>query len=297
MFQRNVIFYMRRALVMFRMEHRYDILTAANSTRFYLRHYARGIYPPASLHPLRLPVNRMFFPLRNPNGKCNYIRDRQKTYPLEPGRFYFIPAFYAAEVHLDEDVYFLSIQSNLEICPGTELFSDCSSMQVLPAPAELPLLLNLFESPPEKLPFTSLELKIAVFTILVRLLMLYPAEDFRNPLLLRHYSVLTDYLAHNGDASTRVSELAEFMKESRESFTRRFSSETGITPKQLIDRFLMSKALDLLNGNASIKEVAFRLKFSSEFAFSRFFKKHMGEAPNYWRKNSLFPGGRSEKWT
>lgn len=135
---------------MFRMEHRYDILAAANSARFYLRHYARGIYPPASLHPLRLPVNRMFFPLRNPNGKCNYIRDCRGTSILEPGRFYFIPAFYAAEVHLDEDLYFLSIQSSLEICPGTELFSDCSSMQVLPAPAELPLLLKLFESPPGK---------------------------------------------------------------------------------------------------------------------------------------------------
>lgn len=81
--------------------------------------------------------------------------DCRGTSILEPGRFYFIPAFYAAEVHLDEDLYFLSIQSSLEICPGTELFSDCSSMQVLPAPAELPLLLKLFESPREKLPFSS----------------------------------------------------------------------------------------------------------------------------------------------
>lgn len=275
---------------MFRMEHRYDILAAANSARFYLRHYARGIYPPASLHPLRLPVNRMFFPLRNPNGKCNYIRDCRGTCILEPGRFYFIPAFYAAEVHLDEDLYFLSIQSSLEICPGTELFSDCSSMQVLPAPAELPLLLKLFESPPEKLPFSSLELRAAVFAVLIRVLALYPEEDFQNPLLLRHYSVLTDYLSQHGNASTRVSQLADFLGESREGFTRRFSSETGITPKQLIDRFLMSKALDLLNGNASIKEVACLLNFSSEFAFSRFFKKHMGEAPNHWRKNPLSAG-------
>lgn len=75
---------------MFRMEHRYDILAAANSARFYLRHYARGIYPPASLHPLRLPVNRMFFPLRNPNGKCNYIRglSRNQHFGTGPVLFY-----------------------------------------------------------------------------------------------------------------------------------------------------------------------------------------------------------------
>lgn len=274
---------------MFRMEHRYDILRAANSARFYLRHYARGIYSIASLHPLHLPVNRMLFPLRNPNGECNYIRDRHRTYVLKPGHLYFIPAFYPAKVYMDEELYFLSIQSSLEIYPGTELFSNCSSIQELPVPAELPLLTKLFDSPPEKRPFSSLELKSLVFAVLVRLLALYPVEDFKNPLLLRRYSGLTDYLSHYGDASTRVSELAEFMKESREGFSRRFSSEIGITPKQLIDRFLVSKALDLLNGNASVKETAYQLNFSSEFAFSRFFKKHMGEPPNRWRKKILPP--------
>ncbi|MEI3002683.1 MAG: hypothetical protein V8T86_17645 [Victivallis sp.] len=104
-------------------------------------------------------------------------------------------------------------------------------------------MLKLFESPPEKLPFSSLELRAAVFAVLLRVLALYPEEDFQNPLLLRHYSVLTDYLSQHGNASTRVSQLADFLGESREGFTRRFSSETGITPKQLIDRFLMSKAL------------------------------------------------------
>lgn len=96
---------------MFRMEHRYDILRAANSARFYLRHYARGIYSIASLHPLHLPVNRMLFPLRNPNGECNYIRDRHRTYVLKPGHLYFIPAFYPAKVYMDEELYFLSIQT------------------------------------------------------------------------------------------------------------------------------------------------------------------------------------------
>lgn len=124
----------------------------------------------------------------------------------------------------------------------------------------------------EKLPFSSLELRAAVFAVLIRVLALYPEEDFQNPLLLRHYSVLTDYLSQHGNASTRVSQLADFLGESREGFTRRFSSETGISPKQLIDRFLMSKALDLLNGNASVKEVACLLNFSSEFAFPVFSK-------------------------
>ena len=141
-------------------------------------------------------------------------------------------------------------------------------------------LRELFESQPEKLPFSALKCKAAVFSIRLRLLTLYPAEEFQSPLSLRHYSVLTEYLSHYGDAGTRVPELEKLMKESREGFSRHFSAATGITPKQLIDRFLMGKALDLLSGNTSEKEVAGRLNFRSEFAFSRFFKKHMGETPN-----------------
>ena len=86
-----------------------------------------------------------------------------------------------------------------------------------------------------------------------------------------------------------MSDLAAISHESREGFTRRFSAATGITPKQLIGRFLMSRALELLNGNGSLKEIAAELNFSSEFAFSRFFKTQMGEAPSHWRlRNARF---------
>lgn len=271
---------------MFHMEHRYDIIAAANLARFYLRHYARGIYPPASLHSPCLPVNRMFFPLRNPNGDGNYIRDCHGVYELKPGQFYFIPAFHATEVHLDEKLYFFSVQSNLEIYPGIELFSDCSSIKVLPVPAELEQLQELFESSPENAAFSALKCKTVVFSMLVRLIKYYPAREFLKPLSLRRYSILTEYLQHHGNAQTRVTKLAELVHESREGFSRRFALDTGITPKQMIDRFLMGKALDLLNSERSIKEVADQLNFSSEFSFSRFFKKQMGEAPSNWRKRS-----------
>ena len=53
---------------------------------------------------------------------------------------------------------------------------------------------------------------------------------------------------------------------------------------------LVMEAGDTYTIEEADKEVACLLNFSSEFAFSRFFKKHMGEAPNHWRKNPLSAG-------
>ena len=274
---------------MFPLAERNDILAAANAARVYLRHYARGSYHVPREHLLQLPVNRMLFPLLLPKGRPSTIRDRKQTLVMRPDKFYFIPAFHEAEVQLNDDLRFLSIQSNLEVFPGTELFSGCGDMLELSSPAELPLLLELFGAPEEKRIFAALKCKGAVLSLLLSLLELYPEEAFRTPLSLRHYPELMEFLRQNGDATTRVSDLAAISHESREGFTRRFSAATGITPKQLIGRFLMSRALELLNGNGSLKEIAAELNFSSEFAFSRFFKTQMGEAPSHWRlRNARF---------
>jgi len=67
----------RKGNGMYSLTNRRDILNFANGVRFYLRHYAKGYYPVACFEPGALPVNRMFFPLRNPNGKENCIRSKK----------------------------------------------------------------------------------------------------------------------------------------------------------------------------------------------------------------------------
>lgn len=271
---------------------RNDLLHAGNLARFYLRHYAKGIFPVLRCDPARLsmPVNRLFIPLRNPNGEANFIRDRHRRYALKTNTLYFIPAFLDAEFRLDRELYFLSIQDNLEVFPGVELFSGCTRMLELPDPPELPELLRLFDTPPEERELAALKFGSLVFAMQTALIDRFPAEEFQRPLALREYRKLTNYLDDHGNARCRVSELAALLNESREGFTRRFHRQTGITPKQLIDRFLVRKAFDLLASGCSVKETAFRLEFSNEFVFSRFFRRQMGESPKRWcLRNGLFP--------
>lgn len=267
------------------LEGRKTLMDIFNASHFVMRHYARGYYPISRQELTTLPVNRMFFPLKNPSGEKNFIEDQLRRYPLVPGRMYFVPAFLPARFHLDDQLFFLSIQTNLEIFPGVELFSGCPRMLEIPdMEKKRDELLRYFDSDKTLLSFNALKSGLTTFSLLVSLLDHYAPEDFRKPLSLRKYVVLTAYLDRNGSALTSVSDLAGEQNESRESFTRHFTAETGFTPKQLIDRFVIGRCLNLIQQGRSFKEISSRMKFRDVFAFSRYFKRNMGETPRDWRK-------------
>ena len=264
------------------ISNRGDIIGAFNGARFLMRHYAKGFWPTASPEMSAMAVNRLFIPLANPSGGKNFIAEKGISHELRPGSLYFVPAFLPTRFHLDDKLLFLSLQTNVEIFPGVELFSGCPRMAVVPLPEEGRQLLSLFDSPPEKLFLNALRAGSLLFRLQIALLEQYGEKDFRAPLTLRQYASLTDFLAARGSARTSVEELSNFRGESREHFTRRFTACTGITPKQFIDRFVISKCLDLLDSGLSVKETAAAMDFSSEFAFSRYFRRNMGEPPRSW---------------
>lgn len=275
----------------YKMQSRKDLMEVFNRAHFVLRHYARGYYPTAGQDLKPLPVNRMFFPLRNPNGRENFIEDSFRRYPLVPGNLYFVPGFLPACFHLDDQLYFLSIQTSLEIFPGVEFFSGCPRMLEIPFVKERDELLRFFDSDAEMQYSTALKAGGLIFSMLTTMLDYYKQEDFWKPLALRRYVHLTDYLQKQGNALTSVQELAELEHESRESFTRKFTVCTGITPKQMIDRFVMSRCLSLVNQGLCFKEISAILRFRDEFSFSRYFKRNMGVSPSAWRnRQSLFKG-------
>jgi len=263
---------------------RSDLISIFNGSLFTLRHYARGYYPthPAGLSPM--PVNRMFFPLKNPNGPENSVSDSFREYELIPGKMYFVPAFLPARFRLDDQLFFLSVQAALEIFPGVELFSGCPHMLELPAPPEFGPLMEIFEDQGSNVLYqNAVRAGGLAHSMLGRMLTRYQPEDFWKPLALRKYADLTDYLDRHGNALISVSDLAAQKKLSRENFTRHFIADTGITPKQLIDRFVTGRCLNLIEQGFSFKEIALRMKFRDEFAFSRYFKRNMGSSPRDWR--------------
>jgi len=261
-----------------------DLIAIFNAAHFSLRHYARGYFPVFNSPMRYLSVNRMFFPLENPHGNQNFIADAFRQYELKPGHMYFVPAFLPARFELDDQLLFLSIQTNLEIFPGVELFSGCPRMLEIPAPPEFKPLMEIFDARDSETRYlNAIRAGSLAFSILARMLDHYEPQDFWKPLALRNYANLIDFLNQNGNALTSVADLAREKKLSRENFTRHFTAETGITPKQLIDRFVMGRCMALIEQGRPFKEISRLMAFRDEFAFSRYFKRNTGESPRIWR--------------
>jgi AraC-like DNA-binding protein len=70
-------------------------------------------------------------------------------------------------------------------------------------------------------------------------------------------------------------------------FSRTFTRDMEITPKDFLTRSLMRKASRrLLDPACAIGEVAASLHFSSPYYFSRFFRKHSGQSPTVFRRTA-----------
>ena len=59
---------------------RRDLMFLFNNARFFLHHYAMGYYRTNENKIRPMPVNRIFFPLENPVGDKNYIREEKKFF-------------------------------------------------------------------------------------------------------------------------------------------------------------------------------------------------------------------------
>jgi len=74
---------------------------------------------------------------------------------------------------------------------------------------------------------------------------------------------------------------------SRSALADRFAAYTGEPPSRYLTRWRMQLASSLLsNSSVSIAEAAETVGYSSEAAFKRAFKKHVGETPGRARRAS-----------
>ncbi|MCL6683213.1 AraC family transcriptional regulator [Sphingomonas alba] len=80
-----------------------------------------------------------------------------------------------------------------------------------------------------------------------------------------------------------LEELAREVGSSRSEFADRFASLVGVPPMTYLAKWRMQVASGLLNDNVNIATVAAEVGYSSEAAFSRAFKKIVGEPPSVWR--------------
>lgn len=96
-------------------------------------------------------------------------------------------------------------------------------------------------------------------------------------------------------ARTGVGDLAEAMGLPEGHFTRAFRSLLGMAPKQWLDQALLDRAKSLLSDRRrTIRDIAYALKFSDEFHFSRFVKRCSRCSPSQIRAFHRGPESKRE---
>jgi len=96
---------------------------------------------------------------------------------------------------------------------------------------------------------------------------------------------------HNApQESWTVASLALRVGMSRAGFAARFRELVGEPPMQYLTRWRMHKAAGMLrSGPESLTEIAGRIGYEAEAAFSKAFKRWAGHAPGAYRQNTLMP--------
>ncbi len=86
-----------------------------------------------------------------------------------------------------------------------------------------------------------------------------------------------------------LAKLAETAPMSRTAFANRFQSLVGTTPMAYLNAWRLDRATELLrNPGISIAEIATRVGYGSNPAFSRAFALRYGSSPSRWRRSNSF---------
>ena len=268
------------------VDNRSELYEIVNRCRLTLTHFACGTFPEARGIPDALTVNRFFMPLANPHGAACFIADDRRKVTLRPGLSIFIPAYHTARVRLDRRLRFLSVQFRLEAVEHIDLFAHAKRILVFDD-ASLSergmaafALENKFQAAAQ----------IAALTLdfCGRVLREIPSDTIARAVEISEFQAEFDFLRRNLSAALTVEELAVRRGVSRETFSRRFAAVCGMPPKVFLSRMLLDRAAELLlRSDKRIGEIAGELGFTSEYYFSRFFRKHIGVPPLAFRRRQF----------
>lgn len=115
-------------------------------------------------------------------------------------------------------------------------------------------------------------------------------EQFSSSLKLqtssRHFSDLHAWINRNLEMNLSISVLANFMNMTERTFIRKYTVETGRTPKKMIEQLRLDAARHLLvTSNKPLKEVACKTGFNNEATLIRRFTKAFGVTPKEHREH------------
>lgn len=228
------------------------------------------------------PQNRLIYVFKQSEDP-SWIEDARQHCELIPGKWLYIPPFYEVTHHQNEGLELVSIHFSLKLYSHIEVMI---------------MHENFFQGNAPDLSQAFRELMTAggAFGEVCRfqaLLWRFLADiQKRSGMKLEDtgsrfscFFSLFEAFSRSPYIDFSVEEMAAILKMKRETFVKRFSKEVGISPRRFFNRQRATLAArELMEPEVTIREIAHRFGFSSEFYFSRFFYRHFGLSPRDYRR-------------
>lgn len=233
---------------------------------------------------LNSPFNRMYFIIEG-SGR---IYNKVSSLELGDGKVCLIPLGESFDYVCDDYLHMFYIHFRIELMSGHDLFD--GERACLVEEIDVEVIKQLITSAKSTKVADVIRCKGLFYDYIARFIM--PLSDALN----EHVEMMGDcihiyeYVKDHCYANLRVNDIAEHFGINVSTFSKHFKHQTGVTLKGYIDRKLIQKAQEqLLVTDLTIRKIAYGLKFSDEFHFSRYFKKHVGFSPsNYRQRNNTY---------
>ncbi|PCJ62550.1 MAG: hypothetical protein COA79_03295 [Planctomycetota bacterium] len=231
----------------------------------------------------KYPLNRVYICLDD----CGHIeypdkRLRRQLIRLKGNSITFIPAETDLSYFFKEG-RMIALHFNVEIFPGIDVFQEPNICQQLNHVKKS--CLNIYRLMQSDSTLNS------IFSIQGELLNLTSRfchgdyDDLKKQAVLRNkYEDLLLYISQNLKATLTVAEVAAYLNKTRDQISKSFQRDMHLSLKSYLLKRVFRKSTTLLLSGLNVKETAYHLGFSSEFYFSRFFKKQMGLPPSEFIK-------------
>lgn len=224
------------------------------------------------------PFNRLYFVLKGEG----YVYNKSQRVALTAGNAYLIPADTEFNYVCDKYIEKFYLHFRAEVFHVFDIFESLNSCMIYSFnPSELQYFISRAKNGGAgDIIFCKAYL---LNTVAIFKEMLAPGQDlqFNNA---HKYRDVFKYLKTYCHAGITTKDVADYAGFPVSGFTRNFKKDMGLTVKEYMEQALANKAKEeLLLTDKRVKEIAYELKFSDEFYFSRFFKRHTGLSPRSYR--------------